>query len=192
VSKTVTLDWPSGQALLAHAEAVPRLSGGAAFGERAWAFLFDTVRQAGAPVEPLARRIAAMRQVEDPRQRNVLFRGGKEQWTEPVQVTRTVAEGQFVTQGREAWQVVCLPGHAPGLIGLYRPETADLIVSDHLLPDTSSAPGVYMPSEEGQPRHPYMTDYLASLRRVAEMSVRTAGPAERHDPDHQPPGPVGS
>lgn len=149
--------------VLAHAESVPRLNGEAEFRERAWAFLFDTVRQAGAPSEPLARRIAAMRQ--------------EEPWTEPVHVTRSVAEGEFITQGQEAWQVIYLPGHAPGLIGLYRPETAELLLSDHLLPDISSAPGVYVPDAEGRPRHPYMTDYVASLRRVTEIPVRTAWPA---------------
>lgn len=161
--------------VLAHAETALRLNNDAAFSERAWAFLFDTVRQAGAPAEPLARRLAAMRR--------------EESWAEPVQVTRTLAEGEFVTRGREAWQVICLPGHAPGLIGLYQPETAELILSDHLLPDIQSAPGVYAPGAEGRSRHPYMTDYVASLRRVAALPVRTAWPGHG-EPFTDVPGPA--
>jgi len=161
----------AGAEVLAHPEAAPHLAHSGTDREKGLNFLFETLLRSGVPEKPLAKRLYAKKDA-DP-------------LTEPVGVSRTVDEGDLVTRGAEAWEVIHLPGHAPGLIGLYRPETAELITSDHLLADTNSRPILYMASDANNgSRGRYMPAYLASLERVAEMTVTTAWPAHG-EPIHQ-------
>jgi glyoxylase-like metal-dependent hydrolase (beta-lactamase superfamily II) len=67
------------------------------------------------------------------------------------------------------WEVLALPGHADGHIGLYR--KGALVAGDHLLPRISPAVGLY-PDSRPDP----LGDYLASLRRTAELAPRVAYP----------------
>jgi glyoxylase-like metal-dependent hydrolase (beta-lactamase superfamily II) len=149
--------------VLAHPDAAPWVAGEVAFHERDARYYSETLCRAGIPAGLLARWQARIRDLGP--------------LAEPVQVTRMVVEGEYVTQGAAVWEVIHLPGHAPGLIGLYRRDTAELILSDHLLPDKPSAPGLHASAAEGVERHRYMVDYMASLHRLKEISARIAWPS---------------
>jgi glyoxylase-like metal-dependent hydrolase (beta-lactamase superfamily II) len=69
----------------------------------------------------------------------------------------------------DGWEVLELPGHADGHIGLLRGRT--LIAGDHLLPTISPAIGLY-PESRPDP----LADYLASLQRVIELRPRLVLP----------------
>ncbi len=70
----------------------------------------------------------------------------------------------------DGWEVVPLPGHADGHIGLLRDGV--LIAGDHLLPDITPAVGCY-PESEPDP----LGTYLRSLERTIELAPRLALPA---------------
>lgn len=67
------------------------------------------------------------------------------------------------------WEVVALPGHADGHLGLVR--DGALVAGDHLLPTISPAVGLY-PDSRPDP----LGDYLGSLRRTAGLGPRVAYP----------------
>ena len=89
-----------------------------------------------------------------------------------MQIAATVQEGDEIA----GFRVVHLPGHAPGLIGLFRERDGLALVSDHLLharpPD----------DPQGPPRLPLAAFNLdteqarASLRKLAALEPRAAWP----------------
>jgi hydroxyacylglutathione hydrolase len=90
----------------------------------------------------------------------------------PVQVEGTVAEGDDIA----GFQVVAFPGHAPGMIGLWRESDRLALVSDTIYtldPQTGF---------KGAPRVPhrafnYNTDQaIASIRKLAAMEPATVWP----------------
>ena len=78
---------------------------------------------------------------------------------------RWLREGDFV----DGWQVVELPGHADGHLGLVRDGV--LVAGDHLLPQITPAVGLY-PDSRPDP----LGDYLASLEKTAALGARLALP----------------
>lgn len=69
----------------------------------------------------------------------------------------------------DGWDVIALPGHADGHLGLVRDGV--LVVGDHLLPDITPAVGVY-PESQPDP----LGAYLHSLERTIELAPRLAFP----------------
>lgn len=67
------------------------------------------------------------------------------------------------------WEVVELPGHADGHLGLVRDGV--LVAGDHLLPQITPAVGLY-PESRPDP----LGDYLTSLERTAALGARLALP----------------
>ena len=80
------------------------------------------------------------------------------------------------------WEVVALPGHADGHIGLVR--DGALVAGDHLLPRISPAVGLY-PDSRPDP----LGDYLDTLRRTLDLGLRVVYPGHG-DPIDDPPGRV--
>ncbi len=78
---------------------------------------------------------------------------------------RRLREGDSV----QGWQVLDVPGHADGHVALLRDGV--LVTGDHLLPQITPAVGLY-PESRPDP----LGDYLASLRRTAELGARLALP----------------
>jgi glyoxylase-like metal-dependent hydrolase (beta-lactamase superfamily II) len=76
------------------------------------------------------------------------------------------------------WDVIELPGHADGHIGLVREGV--LVAGDHLLPQITPAVGLY-PESRPDP----LGDYLASLERTADLGLRLALPGHG-DPIRDP------
>jgi glyoxylase-like metal-dependent hydrolase (beta-lactamase superfamily II) len=126
-------------------------------------FLLETLIATGAPEAPQEKRLA--------------YKKGGDPLVEPVQVTRIIREGDQVTTGDETWEVVDLPGHAPGVIGLYRRETSELITSDHLLPVTNSRPGLYPNSHRNGRDSTFMGNYLDSMEKITQMAPDIVWPS---------------
>ncbi len=80
----------------------------------------------------------------------------------------------------DGWDVIALPGHADGHVGLVRDGV--LVVGDHLLPDITPAVGVY-PESQPDP----LGAYLRSLERTIVLAPRLALPSHG-EPIHNPAG----
>lgn len=92
-----------------------------------------------------------------------------------VTVSSAVAEGQLVAlseEGGRAWRVLHLPGHSPGHIGLWNPDSGVLLCGDAVLGDgVVGSDGVtrVMP-----PTHQYIAGYLRTIERLRALPVRLA------------------
>ncbi len=155
----------SGAEVLSHAASLPWL--GKHANMRQLAFYAEVMRWAGVPVKMLVG-LSGMRR-------------GIERYGEPVVPDGTLADGDVLQLGGEDWQVLHTPGHAGDLICLYQPQRRLLISSDHLLRDISSNPIVEPPAPGETERPRRLVEYMAQLRRVAELDVALALPG------HGPP-----
>jgi len=155
----------SGAEVLTHAANFPWLAEDA--DARRLAFYAEVMGWAGVPVEVLV----ALSQV----------RRSMNRYTEPVVPDRALADGDVLRLGGEEWQVLHTPGHAGGLICLYQPRRQLLLSSDHLLRDISSNPLVEPPAPGETERPRRLVEYMAQLRRVAELDIALALPG------HGPP-----
>lgn len=97
---------------------------------------------------------------------------------DPAPWAETVADGADIKGLGASWQVVALPGHTEGLIGLYRARDRLLLSSDQLLKTTVPNPGFYLEGTVYAGNG--MADYERSLHRLEQMSV------ERVLPGHGP------
>ncbi|HEY76508.1 MAG TPA: MBL fold metallo-hydrolase [Thermoflexia bacterium] len=157
----------SGAQVLTHPWNFPELADYSAERERRLAFYAALMQEAGMNPEVMAQIAAARR--------------GFSRFAQAVQPDLPLEEGTVLYLGGEPWQVLHTPGHTGGLICLYQPERRLLLSSDHLLRDVSSNPIVEPPRREGEPRPKRLLDYLAQLKRVAQMGVDLALPS------HGPP-----
>ena len=155
----------SGAEVLAHAANLPWLDADAS--ARRLAFYGEVLVWAGVPAEMLADLAKMSR--------------GTSRYAEPVHPDGTLADGDVLQLGGEGWQVLHTPGHAGGLVCLYQPERRLLISSDHLIRNISSNP-IIEPPDPGQTERPRrLVEYMAQLRRVAELDVALVLPG------HGPP-----
>ncbi len=89
----------------------------------------------------------------------------------PVQISGTVSEGDEVA----GFKVIDLPGHAPGLIGLWRESDRLALVSDCFY--TTDMWGRHCEPKLPESLYNYDTDQArASLRKLAEMEPAAAWP----------------
>ena len=86
-------------------------------------------------------------------------------------------DGDTLKLGKDDWRVVFAPGHASGLICLYEPQSQTLISSDHLLRDITSNPVLEPPTHGDTERPRALVEYIASMRKTAQLDVRMALPA---------------
>ena len=81
-----------------------------------------------------------------------------------------------VVEGRGLrFEVIEMPGHTPGLICLWSPETGVLIPADHLLEKVSPNPIIELDAE-GRPVHRPLAVYLESLERTRALEVSLVMP----------------
>ena len=89
----------------------------------------------------------------------------------PVQISGTVTEGQEIA----GFQVIALPGHAPGLIGLWRESDRLALVSDCFY--TLDMWGRSCPASVPSETYNYDTEEARrSMRKLAEMEPAAAWP----------------
>ncbi len=83
----------------------------------------------------------------------------------PVKVERVVKEGDVVVDG---WQVIHLPGHTAGLIGLYHPEQGVVIAADALRTQggLGPPPAIFTPD---------MATARQSVKKVAQLNFEVLG-----------------
>lgn len=133
--------------------------------ERRYDFYRETFLASGAPSEYAERVIAGMRRLTG-------FAASI-----PADCFVPLEDGEAIHLGSDEWRVVFAPGHASGLICLYEPKSRTLISSDHLLRDVTSNP-VLEPPLRGETERPRaLVDYVASMKKTAQMNIRLALPA---------------
>lgn len=121
--------------------------------------VLDHIRAAGYDVPPVM--FTALPDAEyDPRAYTVL----------PAPVTRTVEEGEVIDIGDRRFEVLHLPGHSPGSIGLWEASSGTLFSGDAIYdgPLLDELPGSNIPA------------YVATMRRLREMPVNVVHGG--HDP----------
>jgi glyoxylase-like metal-dependent hydrolase (beta-lactamase superfamily II) len=106
---------------------------------------------------------------------------GLHQYAEPLTPDHLVTDGDVLELGGDAWHVLHTPGHTGGLICLYQPDRHLLLSSDHLLRDISTNAMVDPPPPGSTERPRRLVEYLAQLRRVAQLDVKLTLPG------HGPP-----
>lgn len=89
-------------------------------------------------------------------------------------LTQTVNEGDKI-EGLEEWDIYYTPGHAESHIVLYRPEDRLLLGGDVLLKRISSNPLLEAP-KNGDIRSQPLLDYKRSLKKLADLEIRTILP----------------
>jgi glyoxylase-like metal-dependent hydrolase (beta-lactamase superfamily II) len=88
----------------------------------------------------------------------------------PAPVTRHVVEGDVIDTGDRAFEVLHLPGHSPGSIGLWDPASGTLFSGDALY----DGPLLDQLPESN------ITDYIATMQRLMELPVEVVHAG--HDP----------
>ncbi|HEY4214877.1 MAG TPA: MBL fold metallo-hydrolase [Steroidobacteraceae bacterium] len=88
----------------------------------------------------------------------------------PAPATRVVEEGDVIDLGNRVFEILHLPGHSPGSIGLWEAATGILFSGDAIYdgPLLDELPGSDIPT------------YLASMRRLERLPARTVHAG--HDP----------
>jgi glyoxylase-like metal-dependent hydrolase (beta-lactamase superfamily II) len=88
----------------------------------------------------------------------------------PAEPTRLLTEGDLVDLGDRAFEVLHLPGHSPGSIGLWEPRTGTLFSGDAIYD------GPLLDTLEGSD----VAAYARTMRRLLELPVQTVHAG--HDP----------
>jgi glyoxylase-like metal-dependent hydrolase (beta-lactamase superfamily II) len=91
-----------------------------------------------------------------------------------------IEDGDEIELAHERYQVLWLPGHSDGLIGLFRARDGVFLASDHVLPRITPNIGLYSASNRPNP----LGDYLNSLEKVRNL------PATNVLPGHGEPFPI--
>ncbi len=94
-----------------------------------------------------------------------------ERLREPVDVTRPLNDGDVLEFAHRKLHVIHCPGHSPGMINLYDPETKDLFSADNVLKHISPVPLINLPRDTSKPREHSLADYLATLRRLKGFDI---------------------
>lgn len=87
------------------------------------------------------------------------------EWVKPAARLTPLSEGQMVPLAGADWQVLWLPGHADGHLGLWQPETELLIAGDAILPHITPNIGLYV---GGRPDP--LGDYFATLEKLRALN----------------------
>jgi glyoxylase-like metal-dependent hydrolase (beta-lactamase superfamily II) len=101
-------------------------------------------------------------------------------WGSPVDVSRTVAEGDVLEFASRSWRVHHRPGHSPSDTVFHDERSGELIGGDHLIKHISSNPLISRPLDAdatGATERPRaLITYLSSLRATHAMDVSVVYP----------------
>jgi glyoxylase-like metal-dependent hydrolase (beta-lactamase superfamily II) len=93
--------------------------------------------------------------------------------TSPFCAAGIIADGDQLTVGGRAVEVIGTPGHSRGHISLYLPEERFLIAGDHILPHITPNLSPDLTNPAFRP----LESFLSSLARVEELPVSMVCPA---------------
>jgi glyoxylase-like metal-dependent hydrolase (beta-lactamase superfamily II) len=155
----------SGAEIVTHVDSPLRSNDGS--GLRQMAFYGQMMRWSGVPVKRILKLAGIGR--------------GMSHYAKRIRPDRSLTDGDSLRLGEEDWRVLHTPGHTGDLICLYQSRRQLLISSDHLLQDVSSNPTVEPPPPGETERPRRLVEYMAQLRRVAQLEVALALPG------HGPP-----
>ena len=165
----------AGARILAGAMDVPAMLGGGEWNAR-WAQLrVDALRRHGCPPDVLeAQAMQAARSAY--------------RWELcPPGSLQVAADGaEFALADGTTLRVIAAPGHTPGNLVAFVPETGDLYSGDTLLPDTVPTPGLHFPrGPDGLPgpRWPSLPPFLHSVRRLRGLPLRRVLPGHGESAD---------
>lgn len=94
-----------------------------------------------------------------------------------LDIYQPIKDGEIITVGDYALQVVATPGHAPGQVCLWLEKEGILFTADHVLFDITPNIAMWPNMENALGR------YLESLKKVQAYPVKLALPAHRHTAD---------
>lgn len=100
-----------------------------------------------------------------------------EQWLEeafgdPIFVTRAVVDGDVIDLGDVSIDLVALPGHSEGLIGVSLPEAGVVIGMDAVF---GTGPDPATPDRVNPPQYGSVADYRATIDRIDALAPRLLG-----------------
>ncbi|SEJ13522.1 Glyoxylase, beta-lactamase superfamily II [Deinococcus reticulitermitis] len=94
---------------------------------------------------------------------------GENEHVHPASRVQPLREGQTLELAGRAWEVLWLPGHADGHLGLWNPEDSLLIAGDAILPRISPNVGLY-----AYTRPDPLGDYLQTLGKLEALNPARA------------------
>jgi len=95
-------------------------------------------------------------------------------------------DGQTITIGGLALEVIATPGHSPDHLCYRNPATGALFSGDMLLPHITPNPLLYLDPDNGFRRYRSLIDYMASLDRLSAYQLSAGYPGHGRDIDNVP------
>jgi glyoxylase-like metal-dependent hydrolase (beta-lactamase superfamily II) len=89
---------------------------------------------------------------------------------------RTIVGGEHLDLGGQLWEAIWTPGHTRGHVCLYNRDTKTFISGDHVLPGITPNISLHPESSENP-----LGDYLASLRKLVDLTVDQVLPAHEKE-----------
>lgn len=152
----------SGARVLAHADAVDHLADPLAYFEREQAFFRPFLLSMGVP-EQIVDTVVSLPE-------------SYTEFQEPVDVDRTLGEGDRVEAGDRRLEVVETPGHAPGSVCLLDADEAAAFTGDHVLEHVSPNPLLTLAPGTDDERTRSLPTYLDSLRHLRRTDATVGHP----------------
>lgn len=161
------------------ADEVERFAAGLAVGWYDSDLVLRLLDECGVPEE----RLAALRQNYPPRPEQLAAwrRSPPEKlpskrwpgmlWATPFRPNRTLQAGDVVSVGERALRFVPTPGHTPGDSVYYEEASGALFSGDHLLPQTTSTPGIHFFNHRYEERMRSLPEQGRSLQRVRALGA---------------------
>jgi glyoxylase-like metal-dependent hydrolase (beta-lactamase superfamily II) len=100
----------------------------------------------------------------------------------PAQPDRELSDDEFVDLPGRRLRVVWTPGHSPGHICLHLEDAGLMFTGDHVLPRITPHIGLY---PYDTPDVDPLSDYLESLRKVADLATATGAPGALPAHEHR-------
>jgi len=90
---------------------------------------------------------------------------------DPLEEAFFLTDGDPIPFQSMTWRAIHCPGHSPGLVCFYWPESKILFTGDHLLKEITPNPILSVPEKISPLRYPSLKEYLASLEKVEKLDI---------------------
>jgi glyoxylase-like metal-dependent hydrolase (beta-lactamase superfamily II) len=158
-----------GTSIVAGAADVAAITLGQASSDAQRALQLTDLRRHGTPIEVIERMRSPRRHIASLR------------WEPTPAASLATHGGTYHLKDGHTLEVIDSPGHTPGNLVAFIPETGELFSGDTILPTTVPTPGMHYPGAidgiEDAPRWPSLPPFVASVARIREREVRRILPA---------------